>query len=449
MSHRIALIVLVAMMSCVRVAWAADPAGVATLKMAPKGVSLIAHVEGKPVGEMLQRLAKGLTGDKELLAEGSNIYKFFTSVADLATKIDSIDAYVGMDENGPKLLFAVRTKLTVEELAEQADKAMNAANPIPAAQIDVKAVKGDNGRYTISVGPATGAAAILQAVNGKDASDVKDDVILVGMNGMMDSMIATLNSGPNDALKELTKKADMSAPAWAIVVLPEIFKDAIPTKTIVISIYPDGKKPSASVITFATTRPAESLEQGFKTVITTTQPFSGSEKPFLSLVELKRNDAEITVAVTMDDKFIDSAVKAFKQARLLAKRAVSAANVNAICKGIVMYTTETPESVFPENLYALIGRGYASASAFVSPAKYRILKVDDKGIPTEEGDYIYIKPLSPNDDPTNVMIYEPLENWNGEGTVVAYIDGTVRWMSAEDFKKALKKTMDNRAKDKK
>ncbi|RPI58401.1 MAG: hypothetical protein EHM48_10195, partial [Planctomycetaceae bacterium] len=77
--------VVVAMMSSATSLYAADPAGEATLKMAPKGVSLIAHVEGKLAGELLQRFFKAIKADKELNIELANKFPIMDAFADIVT----------------------------------------------------------------------------------------------------------------------------------------------------------------------------------------------------------------------------------------------------------------------------------------------------------------------------------------------------------------------------
>ena len=135
-------------------------------------------------------------------------------------------------------------------------------------------------------------------------------------------------------------------------------------------------------------------------------------------------------------------VPSLQRARTLAKRALSARNLNGIGKGIVMYRVEHNDR-FPPNLPNLIEEGTIPALMLYSQSSGRKPRLDSKGKPIGPIDYVYLgAELSPDAPPDLVIAYERPEINRGKGTNVLYVDGHVRWVSMEKFRRDLERTQE-------
>ena len=93
----------------------------------------------------------------------------------------------------------------------------------------------------------------------------------------------------------------------------------------------------------------------------------------------------------------------------------------------------------PPNLKALVEKHLLPATMLASPASGRQVKTDDKGLPTEPGDYVYFE-LPAKADAALVRAYEPPELHGGQGGNVLLVDGSVLWMTSDELEAAVKKT---------
>lgn len=117
------------------------------------------------------------------------------------------------------------------------------------------------------------------------------------------------------------------------------------------------------------------------------------------------------------------------RARGMAKRTVSAANLNAIGKGLYVYATENDDK-FPPDLQTLVDSGAITEQVLRSPL--------DESDATSS--YIYISGQLTEVDQRNVIAYENPENHDNEGTNVLFADSHVEFMSMSSFRKALEDT---------
>ncbi len=157
------------------------------------------------------------------------------------------------------------------------------------------------------------------------------------------------------------------------------------------------------------------------------------------LFAIKQNKSELSFTTTMDGKYPIKVFEAMTVAQRFSRQAVSMANLNGIGKCIMVY--EDAHGKAPENLNELVKGNFLSAQMLVSPQKPRKLKTDDKGIPTEPGDYVYF--MLPKDaDGSLLRAYEPAELNDGKGGAGLFADGSVRWLKADELKKAIEKTQE-------
>ncbi|HUS48378.1 MAG TPA: H-X9-DG-CTERM domain-containing protein, partial [Phycisphaerae bacterium] len=93
------------------------------------------------------------------------------------------------------------------------------------------------------------------------------------------------------------------------------------------------------------------------------------------------------------------------------------------------------------SLAALVKEGEISATTLISPSSGRkTIKTDEKGVPTDPGDYEYI--VLPATAPGDLIrAYEKPEINQNEGTNVLFADGSIRWMDMKDFQTLIKVTM--------
>jgi len=126
------------------------------------------------------------------------------------------------------------------------------------------------------------------------------------------------------------------------------------------------------------------------------------------------------------------------RARTMTRRAISGANLNTIGKAVLLYRAEFDDAT-PTSLAKLVECRTVSALILTHPSTGRRLKTDEKGIPTEPGDYIYI--VLPHDAPADlVMAYERPEINRGEGVNVLFADTHVEWVDMKTFQQHLEKT---------
>ena len=133
-------------------------------------------------------------------------------------------------------------------------------------------------------------------------------------------------------------------------------------------------------------------------------------------------------------------VPSLSRARGLAKRALSASYLNGIFKGIVIYGAEHDDRP-PPDLATLVKDGYITAKMLYSPSSGRTPRLDAKGKPLGEIDYVYLGAQLGSDAPGDLILaYERPEINRGEGTNVLYVAGNVAWVTMAEFNRDLQRT---------
>ncbi|KKK96240.1 hypothetical protein LCGC14_2664740, partial [marine sediment metagenome] len=128
-------------------------------------------------------------------------------------------------------------------------------------------------------------------------------------------------------------------------------------------------------------------------------------------------------------------VPTFGRAQHLAKRSISAANLNTLGKNVHIYMAEFEE--VPPDYQTLFKRGL-SPQALISPMSGRKLRRDAQGNPVGPFDYIYLGGRFKEEPQGNMlMAYERPENYRNEGTNVLTYQGSVQWMDMATFREAL------------
>jgi hypothetical protein len=135
------------------------------------------------------------------------------------------------------------------------------------------------------------------------------------------------------------------------------------------------------------------------------------------------------------------ALPAIDRARIAAMKAVAATRLKGFANALVMYQAEHDDK-FPARLEALVEEGHLGPGQFVTPASGRRPPklVDGKFV--GETDFVYLKaPVKSMDslDGGYVVMYERPENYLNKGTFVLYMSFSVRWLSMEEFREALKR----------
>lgn len=120
-------------------------------------------------------------------------------------------------------------------------------------------------------------------------------------------------------------------------------------------------------------------------------------------------------------------IPSFVQARETAKRVASMANLRNIGVGVMLYSNDNHDR-FPPSLDVLVDEGFLMRKLLQSPQHPDNVDVS----------YVYIAGQSPNDHPRNVLAYEkPL---GADRLNVLFNDGSVQWMSIEQFRSVLRQT---------
>jgi len=133
------------------------------------------------------------------------------------------------------------------------------------------------------------------------------------------------------------------------------------------------------------------------------------------------------------------ALPALYRVRRTARRAASMGNVKGLAMGCLVYTEMNGRP--PEGFAVLIDEGLIPASMLRCPQNDSPPPAFEDGQLIGESDYVYVKPGS--DDPADsglILLYERPEYYGGEGTVVAFADGHVEFLSMAEFEQALADT---------
>ncbi|MFB3891388.1 MAG: hypothetical protein ACE15C_05120 [Phycisphaerae bacterium] len=150
----------------------------------------------------------------------------------------------------------------------------------------------------------------------------------------------------------------------------------------------------------------------------------------------------LSVAPAVIPAGVAIAVPTLGQARQQARRAVSMTNLSAIGKACAMFSAMSNDTVPATNYNDLIKQNMISAQSLRSPLSGKgKMPTDDKGMPMEESDYVFI-PL-PVDAPGNlIQAYEKPEDYGGKGTAILRHDTSVSYVDIKEFKKLLQATQE-------
>lgn len=121
-----------------------------------------------------------------------------------------------------------------------------------------------------------------------------------------------------------------------------------------------------------------------------------------------------------------------------ARKASCQSNLQEIGKAILAYKDKN-DGVWPDNLETLLRQKYLSAKCFTSPSSGRITPEIPESAPADEiepfadwCDYIYLRPQG-TPPPNQMIAYERLENYDNKETFVLFADGTVKFVTIDEF----------------
>jgi prepilin-type processing-associated H-X9-DG protein len=118
------------------------------------------------------------------------------------------------------------------------------------------------------------------------------------------------------------------------------------------------------------------------------------------------------------------------RARELAKRTVCSANMVGIGSALHIYAQD--DGMFPEAgadwQARLTSAGNATPMQFTCPSS--------TGLPGKSS-YVYVPGYGTGSDPSQIILYEPIENHNGEGGNILYVDGHVSFVKSPAYEKAI------------
>lgn len=130
------------------------------------------------------------------------------------------------------------------------------------------------------------------------------------------------------------------------------------------------------------------------------------------------------------------------RARELAKRSVCGANLRGIGQGCHIYANDHSDK-FPDDFAALVKEGMCTPGMFVCPSS-GVAESDAADFLSGKGgtvSYCYIKGQNTkNSDVRNVLAYEPLENHEGEGGSLLFVDGHVEFQKMPNFAAEIRAT---------
>jgi len=150
----------------------------------------------------------------------------------------------------------------------------------------------------------------------------------------------------------------------------------------------------------------------------------------LAMLRWQVEGSRLTLAIDAAhlDKLITEAIApSLRRARHLALRSISAANLNAIGKAMIIYAAGDNDT-FPPNLQVLVEKQFLSPRALVNPAR-----------PGHKPGYVYLPPRQPIRSAAETLVaYEAHDQW-GEGVNILCADRHVEFLRDRTrFEKLLK-----------
>jgi hypothetical protein len=410
----------------VAVAHAAKPAGgiERAMRCAPDGAAGIIHVEVKAlVKDVLAGITKGL----EPNAIPQAVVQTINKVAD---KVDAVDVFLLPGGEGPPApVVAVEGRITPEDINE-------VLKIIPGLPPDLVLRKKADSIY--AMGPDE--APILLLVGG-EATGLPAGVMVGGPGAVLtNEFLDGLGKGKNEPLVQLLKDVDTAAPIWLALQMDKLTPASDAPKTIAGGVYPLGGGKSTVAIAFRDANAADKFMATFQR-----SPGRGvtTAQLVMSVLEPKREGLVVTLSTKTTDSLIPTIVAELSEARRMAKRAASMANIASIGKGIGVYAFRNNDQA-PADFLALI-KGGEHPGIFISPNSGKPIPKAEKGnvIGPFEPDYVYLKyPDLARADAGLIVAYENPELNKNEGTAVLFVDLHVQWVEMAKFQALLKKSQD-------
>ena len=399
------------------------------VRFAPKGTAGLIHIEAKEVGAFLEAIAKEF-------GKGPDMADWFlpAAITDVTAKVQSVDIYfIPRPESGFTLIGVARTALTPEQLFEAVNKV------VPKDGWELR--PGGNGRYTVA---KKGRPLKLRVIDGNVAKDINEPVLIFSPDD--EEISLNQKAGVSEELSRLIEKVDTVAPVWVAFISPNSAAshpdDWEPT-AVYGALYPLLAKESRVVTEFSNEERAKIFA-------------SGSEQGwqhFLNLCKVSQEGKTVVTSATMDEKFVfkwveiqrnirQLALQSLRDALKQAYRIQSRANLSSLARAFEFYQTEHGD--VPPDMISLVKDGKCLARSLVNPASKHEVKTDERRIPTEPGDYIYIRPSakSMKEPGTTILFYEPLEFNGGEGGNVVYLgEGIGHWLDATTLNAAIEHSL--------
>jgi len=126
---------------------------------------------------------------------------------------------------------------------------------------------------------------------------------------------------------------------------------------------------------------------------------------------------------------------AVSRAREQAYRAASMSNLRGLAVAYMAYEMDNMSA--PEDLAALVSAEYITTDMLRCPHNKDAPPTWEEGELVGESDYVYIRPTSEENPGERVLFYERPEHYSGQGTVVAFLDGHVEFLTMDEFQEAL------------
>jgi prepilin-type processing-associated H-X9-DG protein len=129
------------------------------------------------------------------------------------------------------------------------------------------------------------------------------------------------------------------------------------------------------------------------------------------------------------------------RARELAKRTVCAANLRGMGQACHIYANDHDDQ-FPPDLATLVKENMTTPLMHVCPSSGDTEGEATAALQGGPGTlrYHYIAGQRGAGDPQNVLVYEDLDNHNGEGGNILFLDGHVEFRKPPEFKQAIQET---------
>lgn len=380
------------------------------LKQVPADTVGVLHVDAEVAKPFLTRL-----GDEMKKTTGQDkAAQMLQAAADLAQKVAWMDLYVvAPKDQQPFWLLYFQTELTADQFADLVVKVLAASGQL--ASLD----RVPHEEF-ILLGPRNNPAIAITDTAG--FNEIRNGVIMSPVQlGAVTATIHTLGAGPGPELAALAGEVEGDAPIWAAMRPAAIDRDG-PQKLLARGYFDPGK---ASVLrmVFEKAQQAEQVEQSAAR---------------MELAKVSRSDQEVKLSAELSAALIQKLLSTLESARRQAIRATSAAHLKSIGVAVASYQVDNYDKS-PPDLKTLVEKHLIPAAMLASPASGRQITTDEKGLPTEKGDYIYFE-LPAKADGSLVRAYEPPELHGGQGGNALMVDGSVHWMTADELEAAVKKT---------